>query len=435
MRKILLSICLSLTAVIALAQLSSFSANGTYHAYQEITQSNDTVLVFVFNGINTFSTTITYNGSGTNFNWYSYSNPTSSISAQNYYTPDAGGYIFNVDGKKTSIWVINYQQYFPDPSRTVIYDNTPQCKTLNLTITPDIPVMTYQTPDNVPHTLSRNCNISYTTLSWNGTAWQDSTATVKVTLPATSPISVPVPYRSTVFTLKGDQFAHDLGIDSFKVQSTQYTPVAVICHMTNIVTSRYHLRNNEAQAPDVAQPINYSAPIEVQFLSNPNLPITTNYDWEFYKDNAAQSFISRSDQDTRYTFTEFGNYKVKVTVSNSSCSYSDSVTVQVTSSQIYAPNVFTPNGDGQNDEFRVEYESITSFHCWVYNRWGRLVYEWTDPTKGWDGNINGKKAIPGPYFYVIKALGSDFDPTSKPDSKTHRRVGEYLLKGDINLLR
>ena len=83
----------------------------------------------------------------------------------------------------------------------------------------------------------------------------------------------------------------------------------------------------------------------------------------------------------------------------------------------------------------MAYKSITSFHCWIYNRWGRLVYEWTDPMKGWDGNIGGKKAAPGAYFYIIKALGSDYDPNSKADSKTKLRVGEYKLKGDINLLR
>ena len=97
--------------------------------------------------------------------------------------------------------------------------------------------------------------------------------------------------------------------------------------------------------------------------------------------------------------------------------------------------MFTPNGDGLNDEFRVAYKSIISFQAWVYNRWGRLVYTWTDPQKGWDGNISGRKAAAGPYFYVIKALGSDFDANSAPIGKTKLRLGEYLLKGDINIIR
>jgi hypothetical protein len=63
------------------------------------------------------------------------------------------------------------------------------------------------------------------------------------------------------------------------------------------------------------------------------------------------------------------------------------------------------------------------------------VFYWNDPQKGWDGKIKGKDAAPGPYFYVIRAYGTDFDPKSERDKVTKRRIGEYILKGDINLLR
>jgi gliding motility-associated-like protein len=165
-------------------------------------------------------------------------------------------------------------------------------------------------------------------------------------------------------------------------------------------------------------PISFSAPIDVQFLSNAN-DATQFYKWEIFKEKSLVT--NRTDKDQRYTFTEAGNYIVRITVSNNICSFTDSIAVVVSESAIYVPLVFTPNGDGFNDEFRVAYKSLISFQCWVYNRWGRQVYYWSDPTKGWDGNINGKKAVPGPYFYVIKAIGSD--------------KKAYKLKGDINLLR
>ena len=114
-------------------------------------------------------------------------------------------------------------------------------------------------------------------------------------------------------------------------------------------------------------------------------------------------------------------------------------------SMLLVPNVFTPNGDGANDEFRVAYRSIKEFHCWVYNRWGHLVYEWTDPAKGWDGTIGGKPAAEGAYFYVIRALGTDADKnakyTIKPiyNKKLKKQdeglIGVYQLSGSINLLR
>lgn len=389
--------------------------------------------VFIFDGI-TPSSEISYIGTGTNINWYKSSNLSNSISNTAYISPeDATGYTLNVDGKLTHIWVIDYKNFLsPLPNYSIEPENNPsaQCKDIKLLI--NVPLLSYTTSNGLNKSISRNFSINYQTLKWSGLAWQPVDTTITVVLPANQ-ISVPVPYCNTSFTLSGDQFATDLGVSPISVSSSQYSTNAVICHLTTAVTSRSHDLNNEDQAPSKTTPIDFSAPIEVSFQSNANEPVVKFYNWGIYKNNAL--IINRTDKDLRYTFTEAGTYNVKATASNNICSYSDSITVTVSESAIYAPNVFTPNGDGLNDEFRVAYKSIISFHCWVYNRWGREVYSWTDPTKGWDGKINGKDAVPGPYFYVIKALGSDFDPKSTPDSKTHKRVGEYLLKGDINLLR
>ena len=122
------------------------------------------------------------------------------------------------------------------------------------------------------------------------------------------------------------------------------------------------------------------------------------------------------------------------------------VTVNISESYLAVPNVFTPNGDGQNDEFRVAYRSLREFHCWVYNRWGHLVFEWTDPAKGWDGTISGgRPAAEGAYFYVIRALGTDAAKNAKYSAKASYKkkkanadesvIGVYQLSGDINLLR
>ena len=126
-------------------------------------------------------------------------------------------------------------------------------------------------------------------------------------------------------------------------------------------------------------------------------------------------------------------------MSNDQCQ-TDSVeiTVSVSTSQLVVPNVFTPNGDGRNDEFRVMYRSIVEFECWVYNRWGKLVYHWTDPAKGWDGTINGRPAAEGAYYYVIRAKGADAEAGGEYHKVTKKRpaaVGVYQLSGDINLIR
>ncbi|MBL0327974.1 MAG: gliding motility-associated C-terminal domain-containing protein [Bacteroidetes bacterium] len=72
------------------------------------------------------------------------------------------------------------------------------------------------------------------------------------------------------------------------------------------------------------------------------------------------------------------------------------------------PNVFTPNGDGNNDFFLISANGIKTFSISIYNRWGTRVFESEDITKSWDGG----DSTDGTYFYIIKAEsinGKQFD--------------------------
>jgi gliding motility-associated-like protein len=111
------------------------------------------------------------------------------------------------------------------------------------------------------------------------------------------------------------------------------------------------------------------------------------------------------------------------------CKTYDTVTVHVLcdESQLFIPNTFTPNNDGENDIFYprgVGLKSISSFR--VYNRWGELVFEkrgtqLNDPSAGWDGTYRGKLLNPDVFVYVI-------------DGVCER--GETISwKGDISLVR
>lgn len=80
-------------------------------------------------------------------------------------------------------------------------------------------------------------------------------------------------------------------------------------------------------------------------------------------------------------------------------------------SSLEVPNIFSPNGDGINDYFQVNAESLDTFHGKILNRYGRVVFEWTDwenEDAGWDGRLNGStKATPGVFYYIIDAVGLD----------------------------
>jgi gliding motility-associated-like protein len=93
----------------------------------------------------------------------------------------------------------------------------------------------------------------------------------------------------------------------------------------------------------------------------------------------------------------------------------------VSESYLDVPNVFTPNGDGINDQFRVSFRSIVQFQMLLYSSWAGKVYESTDPGQGWDGRVNGTLSPPGVYYYIITATGADGK--------------RYKLKGAVSLLR
>jgi gliding motility-associated-like protein len=70
-----------------------------------------------------------------------------------------------------------------------------------------------------------------------------------------------------------------------------------------------------------------------------------------------------------------------------------------------AINVFTPNGDGDNDFFTFEYKSVAvvDFSCVIVNRWGIVVHEMTAITDAWNGkDKSGSDCNDGTYFYTYE---------------------------------
>ena len=87
------------------------------------------------------------------------------------------------------------------------------------------------------------------------------------------------------------------------------------------------------------------------------------------------------------------------------------------------PNAFSPNGDGINDIYKPKsgYKSIVKFDAYIFNRWGVKLFEWHDPSTGWDGTYKGKPVKDGVYFCLVKAEGAD--------------GRKFNIKKDVNVLR
>ena len=71
---------------------------------------------------------------------------------------------------------------------------------------------------------------------------------------------------------------------------------------------------------------------------------------------------------------------------------------------LYVPNVFSPNNDGFNDDFRA-YPALNvevmNYELQVFDRWGNKVFESHTSDLFWDGYYKGKKAATGTYAYYI----------------------------------
>jgi gliding motility-associated-like protein len=70
---------------------------------------------------------------------------------------------------------------------------------------------------------------------------------------------------------------------------------------------------------------------------------------------------------------------------------------------VFIPTAFTPNSDGMNDVFRVKGENLQNFKMLVYDRWGEVIYESTNPNEGWDGSYHGNPVQNDTYVYQVSA--------------------------------
>jgi gliding motility-associated-like protein len=112
-----------------------------------------------------------------------------------------------------------------------------------------------------------------------------------------------------------------------------------------------------------------------------------------------------------------------VTGTNSNgCSVSGSVTITVDSEfDIFVPDIFSPNADGQNDVLFVRGAGIKEFTFIIYDRWGEKVFETNDQSIGWDGTYKGSVLNNAVFVYYLSASIINGE--------------DIKVKGDITLIK
>ncbi|MFK7807530.1 MAG: gliding motility-associated C-terminal domain-containing protein [Saprospiraceae bacterium] len=102
-------------------------------------------------------------------------------------------------------------------------------------------------------------------------------------------------------------------------------------------------------------------------------------------------------------------------IDENGCLVRDEVTITILKPrQVYIPNAFSPNGDGNNDFFTVFSDQAIQQvnYLRVFDRWGELVFQNmnfdpNNPQLGWNGDFKGKGMQPGVYVYVAEVLFVD----------------------------
>ncbi|MFN5622154.1 MAG: gliding motility-associated C-terminal domain-containing protein, partial [Flavobacteriales bacterium] len=170
-----------------------------------------------------------------------------------------------------------------------------------------------------------------------------------------------------------------------------------------------------------AYPVVGRPPLSVDFENN-SIQLQ-DFVWNFGDGVVSTEF------EPSHVFELSGSYQVQVfgTDTVNGCTDVQLFTVLVRPPfSIYVPNAFSPNGDNVNDVFIPQGDGfdIASYSLAIFNRWGDLVFESTNPNQPWTGNVNGSNhfAADGVYFWILRI---------KPDLTAE--MLEY--EGAVNLFR
>ncbi len=126
--------------------------------------------------------------------------------------------------------------------------------------------------------------------------------------------------------------------------------------------------------------------------------------------------------DSTLVATQPGTYTVTI-ASSAGCQASRRIDVRAAglcAPTIFAPDVFTPNGDQINDLFNLVVVNGTPIQLTIYDHWGTVIYSIENSNPMWDGTYRGNKCLAGIYPYVLT-----YKSTSSDEIFTYR--GQLML--------
>lgn len=328
---------------------------------------------------------------------------------------DQGDYILTLNGVYSDTTTVTL---LPRPSDPVISFITPVCAgttlELNATSTPGGATFNWTGPNGFSSSVSNPTIPNIQTSSSGaysvqadiaGCLSEISTATVTVLQPTSSSISKSIcegesyNFNGTLLTSAGtytDSFKNSQGCDSTATLNLSIKPPLPLT---------FEFDREDIRCVGDTMTIKVSGAL-------------------YYSWNNVTSDMLMGDGDTKIVnLINLKNKYAVVGTDANNCKGTKEVTIEAKPCcNIFVPNAFTPNGDGNNDLFGITTEGfIRDFEMRIFDRFGHVVFVSFNTNKHWDGTINGKPANTGVYYYTIKG-NCDYGP-------------DILEKGDLTLIR
>jgi len=197
---------------------------------------------------------------------------------------------------------------------------------------------------------------------------------------------------------------------SIATETTTYTVISIsgngciVENSTTIFTSS--LGRDTAAAQAIPQNITLGGSSAISVV--PVNPIYT-YQWtpSTWLDNAFSPNTTSTPEETITYYITISDFDTRGV-----CAKSDSITIFVFEAicgrpNIFVPNAFTPNSDGDNDVVFVRGGGVTDMEFTIFDRWGNQIFKTIDQRLGWDGTYKDNLAEPAVYVYYLEVKCGD----------------------------
>ena len=299
--------------------------------------------------------------------------------------------------------VVDFSEYQPELDSVWVEDEGDSCNTVRLFASLNRPeIAVYDKLNDSTHLLP----VPKTTYRWS-TETAAETSPLEQEAPLEDVIYDCVPFSDDFF--QNNDFAV-LYRNPDTLSSDYYQAIAVRLVKLEPTIPEDEGKSNLLQTSSETEG---SAPLDVTYSITTEGAVDARTWWVWNVDDSQpNSPTYRYQEQITHSFVKFvpNGYRVKVEISNDFCKVQDSMDVKVYESALEVPNILIL-GFGAEGQFKVAYNSLelSSFKAIVYDRWGRRVHAWDDPSLGWDGRspVTNAFVSPGVYYCSIKARGTD----------------------------